>query len=177
MNEDDLARTGSSGNACTNIPIYYMCQIPAQTLAYAGKVVYMKSTEIRQLLRSQLGQYYTYHFDPQEDWDATTKVEFGNLADTAQTTFYTIFSNRKECSSPGAVANFLRMKREAKIDPLDQMMGWVKTHFADLQTTDGVPYHFFETDAVEDLKAEILELTDSDHRQDTVSLWPLVSEA
>nr|OQO19236.1 hypothetical protein B0A51_11127 [Rachicladosporium sp. CCFEE 5018] len=177
MDEDDLARTGSSGDACTNIPMFYMCEIPGQALAYAGKVVYMKLSEIRRLLRTQLSQYYMYHFDPQEEWDATTKIEFGNLASTAQNTFYVIFRNKKECSSPGAVANFLRTKRQAKIDPLDQMMGWVKEHFATLQTIDGLPCRFFETDSPEDLKAELLELTDSDHSKDMGSMWPLVAEA
>nr|OQO31074.1 hypothetical protein B0A51_01641 [Rachicladosporium sp. CCFEE 5018]OQO31531.1 hypothetical protein B0A51_01298 [Rachicladosporium sp. CCFEE 5018] len=177
MDEADMARTGSVGNACTNIPTFYVETVSEQTLTYAAKVEYMSDAELRIFLRSQLDNYNSFTFNAQTDWSATMKLEYGNLAKTAQDTFHCILGNMVAFASPGATVETLRRSHESGDDLLENMVTCVTRQLRKLQTTGVVPCVLFETDSQEELKARLLRLTDSDHGEDTSSLWPLVAVA
>ncbi|OQN99961.1 hypothetical protein B0A48_14166 [Cryoendolithus antarcticus] len=177
MDEIGMARAGADGDACSNIPIYYIEGIPEQTLTYAVKIVYMKLKKVRGVLRTQVDNYYTFYFEKNPDWDGPTTTEFGNRADTARDFFYDVFGNKAECSSLGAVASFLKENYKAGTDVVDKMMSWVKGIYKTMETMDGAPFLVRQSDSRADLDAEVLELTSSNHSEDAVSLWPLVTAA
>lgn len=157
----------------------YHAKLPNQTKKFAATIQYFDEEKIADLLREHLECYKVFHFEKDSSWSQKEKSEHQIWATTSMDTFYALFCDQEEFSSPGAATRYLRAQYndDAWDGVIDQFLEWCNDMLEEKEVDDDGCVDVIEADTTRDLRQSLDGLLSTSAAQrGQPSLWPLVKK-
>jgi hypothetical protein len=166
----------SAGESCTSVPTYYMHKLPWQAQEFAAEIRYYTIDKCRKLLEELLTHYNFFTFEADEDWSSGQRSEYSQQADTAMSTFRTLFCEQAAFDSQSSAQERLdhSYQHTDGSELLDMMAAWCEVFFAQHEKKDGAAYTRCEVATASELRFCVDPLTAPKFSDDKALLWPLV---
>ena len=181
LDTPDVALSGASGEACTNVITKYHQARPSQNAPFTAEIAFFEPSSIQRILVTHLGWYYRYVHRPDEIIDQETMDEIKAHGETAIETFQALFADRDEFSDDERTNDFLEQTKCAS-DPemLRIFSGWIQNSMSKCGAAGGIVHR--SASATEELASEIEQFVKpcrhvlDENDCHVPSLWPLVKK-
>ena len=181
LDTPDIALSGASGEACTNVITEYHQAQTSQKAPFTAEIALIEEISMKRMLAKYIGWYYSYVHDAVETMDQEAVDELKAQAQTTTETFQALFADRDEFSDEERTKNSLE-QIQSPSDPemLQTLYGWIKESISKCGAEDGIIYR--SAYAPDELAGETERFVKScKHMLDekdchVPSLWPLVKQ-
>lgn len=181
LDTPDIALSGASGEACTNVITEYHQAQPSQKTPFMAEIALFEPTYIQRTLEFHVRWYYRHVHGSVETMDQEAIDELHAHIETAIETFQALFADREEFSDEERMKEFLEQAQSAS-DPkmLQTLFGWVQETISRFGAEGGIIRR--SAYAPEELASEIEPFIKScKHLRDEndcqiPSLWPLIRQ-
>ena len=95
------------GESCTSVAMEFSSPFPNQKKKFAARVVFLQEKDIYKLMRECVEDYYVYHFESSEAWDADTREKYKMKSENAVKTLFALFRRKAEFKSREATIKYL----------------------------------------------------------------------
>ena len=158
------------------MPTEYHDTFPRQQLDFAASIKYMTPDQIRKMLKETLGDYNTFAFEEDEEWDEDTRTTAKKAHENAFGVLRSLFNNLPDFKTKLAAKALLRNTYEnqgtgALLDIL------VRDCEEKLKYTASRNYsEYHEAKNLDKLRAKIDPLMTSTAIYNQPALWPLARQ-
>lgn len=166
----------SGGQSCTCVPTEYHDTFPRQKLDYAASIKYMTPDQIRKMLKETLGDYNTFAFEEDEEWDEDTRTTAKKAHENAFGVLRTLFNDLSDFKTKPAAKALLRNAYEEKGTGalLDILVRDCESKLNYTASRNYTEYH--EGKTLDKLRARIDPLMTSTATYNQPALWPLARQ-
>lgn len=166
----------SGGQSCTCVPTEYHDTFPRQKLDFAASIKYMKPDQIRKMLKETLGDYNTFAFEEDEEWDEDTRTTAKKAHENAFGVLRSLFNDLPDFKTKPAAKALLRNTYEEQGTGalLDTLVRDCETKLKHTASRDYSEYH--EAKNLDKLRTRIDPLMTSTATYNTPALWPLARQ-
>ncbi|EME48195.1 hypothetical protein DOTSEDRAFT_51419 [Dothistroma septosporum NZE10] len=171
---DDLAKSLSGGQSCTQVPTEYSGPFDAQKKDFAASIRYFDIKKIRKMLKEQLREYNLYTFDFDKDWDDDTRTQIKRAMQSALRTFMVLFCDLQEFKEQETAKDFLKRNHQGEIDAIQVFVESCESKLKSKITVDDGYAEFVEASTLAKLRELVDPLMGARPKNGQPALWPLV---
>lgn len=162
------------GESCTCVVTEYQSPFPEQQLKLAAKIYYYSTSALRDLLGNFVRDYVLYTFELDRDWDEDFKQQSRRRAETAFTTFRSLFCDKEEFENPAAAAKFLDQKKKDPDSVIRLFLSWCGDLLGGKPEVDDSRVEYLEAETRAGFREAIDPLLTTGSQLERPAVWPLV---
>ena len=141
----------------------------------AAKIIYFDTLAIFALILELVRDYKRFYFEMPDDATEEDKQRLGLLARTARDTFLSIFCEREEMESPGALTDFFAaLQGVPTTDVASKLSEWCQDMLNKKEFDGTDRFEYIEAQDQQELNSQLAPLISSNPNPNNTSLWPLV---
>ena len=127
LDTPDIALSGASGEACTNVITEYRQARLSQKTPFVAEIVLYEPASVQRTLKSHFGWYYRHLHESLETMDQEAIDDLNAHVETASEIFQALFANREEFSDEERMKDFLE-QAQSESDPemLQTLFEWIQ---------------------------------------------------